>query len=438
MRVARSAFVATISLLLAGVAALDVGPNRPNESGISSLVADSAPGGRAVPPPVLDTGQDGPPLTLYPIAEALDRVGEAFPAAAAGGYWDTGSRTYFYRIVTDAAGASELRMSIEAELANRAPLPAPIEIAPSRVSMATLLAAANRLNDDRAWAEPHASRVHRVLADRLNMLLRVSTSADADEVAQLAAAAGGIDAYARHADGPVTLASSGGNRRHDHPSFYNGIALWLEEYPSSDWDAPGTADCTGGFRMNKGSSHFISSAEHCGAYNTYFWHRADRVARTSGVYTAGGWDLSLLARFTEPGAPTTSFTPPTFWGDYNTTTTHPLTNVLRAWPLIGEPAWSSGANGGRVSMRVLDYDVCPPAGSATIVFAETNYGAGGDTQWVMGGDSGGPVVRANTGTSDPTDQIALGVVNCTNLDDLAVFTPIHVLENLSGSVVATQ
>lgn len=429
---------ATIGLMV-GLAA--VGNQRVEPVALKiGLVADTSPPARGVPPPVLDTGDEGPPLTLYPLAEALDRIGDSFPEAAAGGYWDTSSTKYYLRIVAEAPGANALRTAVEAALAAHGRLPAPIEITTGRVSMATLVAAADRLDVDRTWAGPHAPHIHGVLADRLNMLVRVSASSNLNEVADLAAAASGVDAYARYAEGPGVPQGSGGSRRNDNPSpgFYNGVALWNQLHAPSVWTAPGSAWCTGGFRMNKGSTHFIASAEHCGVYNTYYWHRGNRIARVSGVYTAGGWDLTLLARFTESGATTTVFTPPTFFGHYNTSTTSPVTAVLPAYAIYGEPAWSSGANGGRVAMRILGRQACTGAGSALLSVAETNYGAGGDSQWTMPGDSGGPIVRANTATSNPSDQIAVGVHNCGNEVNLSWFTPIHILEDLSDSVVATQ
>lgn len=138
-----------------------------------------------------------PPDGVHAVAEELDRLAQPFPGAAGGGYWDTGRRSYVYRVVPDAPGSRELRDTIQRALIAAAPLPAPFLIEEGRVSTRDLITATDRLNADFGWAGPFEHEVHRVLADRLRGLLRVDVRAHPDEIAQLAAERAGIDAYAK-------------------------------------------------------------------------------------------------------------------------------------------------------------------------------------------------------------------------------------------------
>lgn len=147
--------------------------------------------GRAVAPPMLSTSESGPPLELYEAAEALDLIGELYPAAAAGGFWDADSSSYTYRVVPGAPGARELTTLVEGKIASIRDLQVPINVGTSSVSTADLVNAADRLNADHSWAGPDASHVHGVLADQLHMMLRVSASEKLQELAARAAAAAG-------------------------------------------------------------------------------------------------------------------------------------------------------------------------------------------------------------------------------------------------------
>lgn len=412
----------------------------------SSPLLSTSPGdeGRAVPAPSFSVVDRNPPPAAREVSGLVQSTGSQFADAWGGSYWDQDGQRYVYRVVDSSPDAGALDAAIAKLLEQRSPLPVPFARESTQVTVLALRQQASRLNADRTWAGDLEPELFDVAADELNMLLWVSVKSQPDELAQLAAKASGIDAYATVGGGPARPAGLNGSRRNDNPNpgYYNGVALWTTPQSDATRYTQG-AHCTAGFRMNKGASHFFSSALHCMAYNGLMYHGQYPITRTSGVY-GGSNDLSLLAPWTDAGAPSNlspTLAPPTFWGGQATTTTAPVSGKLSVPPDVGEIYWSSGANGGKVAMKTLSYNNC--GAWEQLVFGRTNYGQPGSNPAIVGGDSGGPVVDENRVSAESGDQIAAGVVNCSNdgattTGDRAWWTPIHRLELLSGSAVALQ
>ncbi|MGB2571008.1 hypothetical protein ACPFP2_21525 [Micromonospora citrea] len=354
----------------------------------------------------------------------LEAIAATHPDGAGGTYFDEGTGELVVRQVQNTEGA---RLKSAVGLRARQAGEVPVRFETAAVPMKRLEAAAKRLDRNRAWAGAHAGSVHRVTLDRLTAQVVIHATGDAESLVAAAAKATGVTPRVSLSEAGVTPAS----RRVDSIPYYGGLALF-------DYNVTGaghnprtvTAACTTGFRMTRGgtNSNWVTTAGHCGANGTYFWHNGGWNLRVSSNYLSLGTDVSMVAG--ENGA---YFSRYSWFGERDTSTANPVTAKLTGWPAIGSAVYSSGSNGGLVYGRVTDTGNIGCTGSP-VVELDTVTGHPEDGP-VLGGDSGGPVTRWNTATSATNDLVAVGSVTCSDRSSYAEFDPIHRIEAATGAVV---
>ncbi|MFE9914668.1 hypothetical protein ACFYPG_05855 [Micromonospora sp. NPDC005553] len=354
----------------------------------------------------------------------LEAAAAAHPDGAGGTYFDEVTGQLVVRQVQNAEGA-RLRSAVGSR--SRQAGEVPVRFETTAVPIKRLEAAAERLANSRAWAGSHAASVDRVKLDRLAGEVVIHASGDADALAAAAVKATGVTPRVSVSQAGITPAS----RRVDTIPYYGGLAMFNYNVTAAG-DNPRSVNayCTTGFRMTRGgtNSNWVTTAGHCGANGTTFWHNGGWNLRVSSNYLALGTDVSMVAG--ENGA---YFSRYSWFGERDTSTANPVTAKLTGWPAIGSAVYISGSNGGLVYGRVTDTGNTGCSGSP-VVEVDTVTGHAQDGP-VLGGDSGGPVTRWNTATSATNDLVAEGSVTCSDRSSYAEFDPIHRIEAATGAVV---
>ncbi|MEH1169329.1 hypothetical protein V6V47_28515 [Micromonospora sp. CPCC 205539] len=298
----------------------------------------------------------------------------------------------------------------------------PIRYEATGTSLARLEAATKSLNDSRGWAGDLAGMVHQVRLDELADQVVIEAAGEADKLAAAANRATGIKTR-------VTVSRTGPapqSRRSDTAPFYGGLAIW-----AGSTGSPSTADatCTTGFRMTRGgtNSNWVTTAGHCGTNGDEFWHPGGWAVRVSSDYESLGTDVAMLAPLGGK-----YFSRYSWFGERNTSTANPVSGKNTDWPAVGSAVYVSGANGGLVYGRVTSIN--GNCGGERMVAVDTDTGHAQDGA-TLGGDSGAPVTRWNTGTSATNDLVAVGSHSCGNSVNASWFVPIHRVEAATGAVV---
>jgi hypothetical protein len=175
------------------------------------------------------------------------------------------------------------------------------------------------------------------------------------------------------------------------------------------------------------NSNWVTTAGHCGVNDDWFWHNGAWIHRMSSDYQGQGVDVALLK---PEGGIASRFI---WFGDANTNTAYGVTAKLTTWPAVGSAVYISGANSGLTYGLVSAINSDCGGATTVTVDKDVDHPNAGPTE---GGDSGAPVVRWNTATTGDThDLTAVGVHVCGNGLDTGWFTPIHLVEDISDSVV---
>lgn len=350
----------------------------------------------------------------------LAAVEAAFADAAGGIYLDEAAGELVVRYINDQRGAAlRARMNSLPRLAGDLP----VRFEETKVPMSRLRAATDMLDDDRGWAGADAGRIHQVSLDELTPQIVVHASGQPERIAAAAAKATGFT--------PQVVVSKAGferdDSRRDDTGLYNGgMVLWDTSAGSGD----DNAFCTAGFRMTRGgnNSRWMTTAGHCGANGTRFFHDGRRVVRVSSNYDTLGTDIAMLA----PVENGEAFSRYVWFGGRDTTTKRPVTAKNTRMPVVGSAVFISGGNSGLIHGVVISTSM--ECNGQRMVAVDTVTGHPRDGRNV-GGDSGAPVFAYNPVTSDPNDIRAVGSHTCSDDDDLSLFEPIHEIENITNSVV---
>jgi hypothetical protein len=357
----------------------------------------------------------------------LQSVAGAHAEGAGGTYFDETTGQLVVRVVSNTGGE---RVRAAVNTLARQTGDVQVRFESTNTPIKRLRDAAASLDASHAWAGERAGLVNQVWLDELALQIVIDASGGAAELAAAAEKATGFKAEVTISDGAVPL-----SRRNDTAPFYGGLAIWNEHTMGSVTFDPATyrADCTTGFRMTRGgsNSNWVTTAGHCGPNETWFWHPGGYMARVSSNYYSLGTDIAMLAPLN--GA---YFSRQSWFGDRNTFTANPVTGKNTTWPAVGSGVYVSGANGGLVYGRVTGTNVtCSVMPGFSMVRIDTQSGHANDGSNLQG-DSGSPVTRWNTATATPTnDLVAVGSLSCGNQFDTSWFTPIHLIESATDSVV---
>lgn len=352
--------------------------------------------------------------------ERLEAVLAGHRAGSGGTYFDETAGQLVVRYVDNADG-----VALKARLGATSRRAGDVAVRFERAtrSIDSLRVATARLNDSRDWAGPHAGRVHQVTLDELSAQIVIHASGESEQLTAAATRATGLT--------PRVSVSAAGivqqvSRRNDVSLYNGGMALW----GGSDGSGNDAAFCTAGFRMTRGgtNSNWMTTAGHCGPNGRIFWHNGRGVARVSSNYESLGTDVAMLAPWNSDEA----FSRHIWFGPTNTTTKRGVTAKNTTWPAVGSAVYVSGANGGLVHGLVTSTNATCAGKRMVQVDTVTGHANDGAT---LGGDSGAPVVKWNTTTSDTTDLTAVGSHACGNSVDTSYFVPIHQVEAATGAVV---
>lgn len=304
-----------------------------------------------------------------------------------------------------------------------------------RVSQSLLREAVARFTEDKSWAGTDALRYSLGTDERLGQQV-VELLVDDLQVGnrlldKLRSLAPGLPIRLHVSALPRPDAHSAISRYADTSPYYAGIPLWRGAV--SDHSV-GSAYCTSGFRMDRGGNQYFSSAMHCGPVGQQYTstqYPSASIAKVSETWIQD--DTALVARWNN------GFYSPNVWfGGPNTRYHNPITGKFSAI-LPGQVIWSSGANGGNVAIDVMGIANCRVNGrDTTFVYGRTNFGYPNSGAYTRPGDSGGPVLKHNSGTSNPDDVAALGIHNCGNGVDRSWDREIAYLESDSGARVVMQ
>lgn len=349
----------------------------------------------------------------------LKAMAAAHPEGAGSTYFDEATGQLVVRYVDNQDGAA-LRATGSAFRAQAGDVPVRYEAAAH--SLHRLEEATRSLNDDLGWAGAQAAMVHQVRLDELADQIIIEAAGEAEALTAAATKATGIT--------PQVVVSPTGpadqSRRSDTAPYYGGLAIW-----AGSTGSPATADafCTTGFRMTRGgtNSNWVTTAGHCGANGTQFWHPGGNAVRVSSNYESLGTDVAMLAPIGDR-----YFSRYSWFGGRNTTTANPVSGKNTTWPAVGSAVYVSGSNGGLVYGLVTSTN--GTCGGERMVVINTRSGHPNDGA-TLGGDSGAPVTRWNTDTSATNDLVAVGSHACGNAVNASWFVPIHRVEAATGAVV---
>ncbi|MEU5948897.1 hypothetical protein ABZ793_25515 [Micromonospora sp. NPDC047465] len=352
--------------------------------------------------------------------ERLEALLAGHRAGSGGTYFDEATGQLVVRYVDNADGAS-LKARLDATARHAGDVG--IRFERTTTSIDSLRAAARKLDDSRDWAGPHAGRVHQVTLDELRAQLVIHASGEAG---QLTAAATRATGFTPRVSVTATGIVQQISRRNDVSLYNGGMALWS----GSDGSGSDSAFCTTGFRMTRGgtNSNWMTTAGHCGPNGRIFWHNGRAVARVSSNYEPLGTDVAMLAPWVDGEA----FSRYIWFGPTNTSTKRGVTGKNTTWPAVGSAVYVSGANGGLVHGLVTS--TTETCAGMRMVQVDTRTGHANDGA-TLGGDSGAPVVRWNTATSDTTDVVAVGSHACGDGYTTSYFVPIHQVEAATDATV---
>ncbi|GIF62011.1 hypothetical protein Ais01nite_00460 [Asanoa ishikariensis] len=355
----------------------------------------------------------------------LEALAAAHPGGAGGTYFDEATGELVVRQVTNVEGG---RLRSAVSLRSRLAGEVPVRFEATTVSMRRLEAATKALQESRSWAGASAASVHGVSLDRLAAQIVINASGDADALIAAAVKSTGLTPR-------VAISKAGkipASRRVASSPYPGGTALFDYNVTAAN-HAPRLIDafCTAGFRMTRGgtNSNWMTTAGHCGTNGTQFWNNGWNF-RVSSNYQTLGTDVSMLA-----GQNGAGFSRNSWFGERDATTLNPVSGKNTGWPAIGSAVYVSGSNGGLVYGRVINTNIAGCAGyGSRVIELDTRTGNTNDGS-VVGGDSGGPVTRWNTGTAATNDMVAVGTVSCSDRYEFVDVEPIHRIEAATGAVV---
>lgn len=361
-------------------------------------------------------------------ATLLD-VASGHRAGSGGTYLDRATGELVVRYVDNADGRT-LRAKLESR--PRRAGDERIRFEKTGTPIAELRETAQRLAKDRSWAGADAGAVHGVWLNESKLRLVVSATGRSEAlIAAVTAATGLVPEIALSKTGPVQQDT----RRADTGLVQGGAALWLGSGGSGNT----SADCTSGFRMTRGgtNSNWMTTAGHCSTdangnpvNGVWFWNSGTAVGRSSSNYFNLGTDVAMLAP-----ADTRAFSRYIWFGERNATVKRAVTAKNTALPAVDSAVFVSGANGGLVHGVVEATNSPHPDCPGATVLINTRSAGHPQSGATLRGDSGAPVFKYNTTTSDTTDVTAVGSHSCGDGVSRSWFVPIQDVERATGSVV---